>query len=49
MLFSIMEAGKVTLPEAACFAGMGMEEAEDLLESWRMLREYEREREEGAV
>lgn len=43
MLFDIMEAGKITLPEAVRFAGMDMEELEDLHESWRMLRDYERE------
>ena len=39
VLFNLVDDGKIALDDAAKFAGMTMEEAEDMLQGWREAQE----------
>ena len=39
VLFNFVDDGKISLEEGAKFAGLSMEEAEDMLFGWRESRE----------
>lgn len=39
VLFNLVDTGKISLDEAAAFAGMSIEEADEMLQGWRMAQE----------
>ena len=41
VLFNLVDLGKITLDEAATFAGMSIEEAYDMLNGWKEAQEMQ--------
>lgn len=47
VLFSLVNDGIITIYDAANFAGMTLEEADDMLQGWKVAQEIGRKNEEG--
>lgn len=43
VIFGLVDDGRISLSEAADMAGLGMEDVEDLMNSWRWFENYKRE------
>ena len=39
VIFKLVDIGKISLDEASIFAGMSIEEADEMLQGWRMAQE----------
>lgn len=43
VIFGLVDNGRISLSEAADMAGLGMEEVDDLMNSWRWCEDYRKE------
>lgn len=43
VIFGLVDNGRISLSEAADMAGLGMEEIDDLMSSWRWFEDYRKE------